>query len=64
MLKDSVQIPNAVALLMHTFPPGKLRNVSMGLFGAMAPVGAAGGSFVAALLVQLTTHFKWLFIFM
>lgn len=27
-------VPNAVALLMHTFPPGKLRNIAMGLFGA------------------------------
>lgn len=55
-------VPNAVALLMHTFPPGKLRNISMGLFGAMAPVGAAGGSVVAALIVQLT-EWKWLFFF-
>lgn len=56
-------VPNAVALLMHTFPPGKLRNISMGLFGAMAPVGAAGGSAVAALIVQMT-HWKWLFFFL
>lgn len=56
-------VPNAVALLMHTFPPGKLRNISMGLFGAMAPVGAAGGSVVAALIVQLT-EWKWLFFFL
>jgi MFS family permease len=46
-------VPNAVALLMHTFPPGKSRNIAMGLFGAMAPIGAAGGSVIAALLVQL-----------
>ena len=36
-------VPNAVALLTHTFPPGKLRNIAMGCFGAMAPIGAAGG---------------------
>ena len=30
-------VPNAVALIMHTFPPGRMRNVAMGLFGAMAP---------------------------
>ncbi|KFY43543.1 hypothetical protein V495_03903 [Pseudogymnoascus sp. VKM F-4514 (FW-929)] len=55
-------IPNAVALLGHTFPPGKMRNLAMGLFGAMAPIGAAGGCVVAALLAQLT-HWKWVFFF-
>ena len=39
--------PNAVALLGINFPPGKQRNLAMGLFGAMAPVGAAGGSLVS-----------------
>ncbi|PCG91555.1 Major facilitator superfamily domain, general substrate transporter [Penicillium occitanis (nom. inval.)] len=54
--------PNAVALLAHTFPPGRLRNIAMGLFGAMAPLGAAGGGAIAALLVQLTP-WKWMFFF-
>ena len=35
-------VPNAVALIGHTFPPGRLRNVAMGLFGAMAPVSFFG----------------------
>ena len=56
-------VPNAVALLMHTFPPGKLRNIAMGSFGAMAPVGAAGGSLVSAAFVQ-QTEWKYLFIFL
>lgn len=56
-------IPNAVALLAHMFPPGKLRNISMGLFGAMGPIGAAGGSVFGALFVQLT-DWKWLFFFL
>lgn len=56
-------VPNAVALLGHTFPPGKMRNIAMGLFGAMAPIGAAGGSVISALLVQLTP-WKWLFFFL
>ncbi|KAL1836177.1 hypothetical protein VTJ49DRAFT_5474 [Mycothermus thermophilus] len=38
----------------------KRRNLGMALFGAMAPVGAAGGSLVAAVIVQLL-HWKWLF---
>jgi MFS family permease len=56
-------VPNAVALLGHTLPPGKWRNVSFGLFGAMAPMGAAGGAVISSLLVQLTSS-KWLFFFL
>jgi MFS family permease len=56
-------VPNAVALLTHTFPPGKLRNIAMGSFGAMAPIGPPGGSVLAALFVQLT-EWKWLFFFL
>jgi MFS family permease len=56
-------IPNAVALLGINFPPGKQRNLAMGLFGAMAPVGAAGGSLVSAVFVQLT-EWKWTFFFL
>jgi len=53
-------VPNAVALLGINFPPGKQRNLAMGLFGAMAPVGAAGGSLVSGVVVQLTA-WKWIF---
>lgn len=55
-----LMIPNIIALLGITFPPGPKRNLSLALFGAMAPVGAAGGSLVAAVVIQLT-EFKWLF---
>jgi MFS family permease len=55
--------PNAVALLGITFPPGKKRNLSMALFGATAPVGAAGGSLVAASFIQ-EVQWKWLFLFL
>ncbi|KAJ8100131.1 major facilitator superfamily domain-containing protein [Lipomyces tetrasporus] len=37
-------VPNAIALLTIAFPPGRQRNITVGLFGAMAPIGAAGGS--------------------
>lgn len=53
--------PNIVALITITFPPGKKRNLGLALFGAMAPVGAAGGSLVAAVVIQLS-EFKWLFL--
>lgn len=56
-------VPNAIALLTITFPPGKMRNISVGLFGAMAPIGAAGGSVIPGFFGQLT-HWKWLFFFL
>ncbi|UPL03529.1 hypothetical protein LCI18_014463 [Fusarium solani-melongenae] len=56
-------VPNSVALLAINIPPGKMRNIAMGLFGAMAPIGAAGGSVFGALFSQLT-HWKWLFFFL
>jgi len=55
--------PNAVALLTITYPPGKARNISVGLFGAMAPVGAAGGSVFPGLFGQLSPWW-WLFFFL
>ncbi|KAF5526526.1 putative MFS-type transporter [Colletotrichum aenigma] len=55
--------PNAVALLTITNPPGKARNISVGLFGAMVPIGAAGGSVFPALFGQLT-QWWWLFFFL
>jgi MFS family permease len=58
-----LMVPNAVALLGITFAPGKRRNLALALFGAMAPVGAAGGSLVAGAFVQ-ETRWKWLFFFM
>ncbi|KAE8149658.1 MFS general substrate transporter [Aspergillus avenaceus] len=55
-----MMIPNIVALLGVTFPPGKKRNLGFALFGAMAPVGAAGGSLISAVIVQLA-EWKWMF---
>lgn len=56
-------VPNAIALLTINFPPGRMRNITVGLFGAMAPVGAGGGTVFAGLFVQLTP-WKWLFFFL
>jgi hypothetical protein len=58
-----LMVPNAVALLGITFPPGRRRNIAVALFGACAPVGAAGGSIVAGAFVQ-ETQWKWLFFFL
>jgi MFS family permease len=56
-------MPNALAILTINFPPGKMRNITVGFFGAMAPIGAAGGGVVAGIFVQLTP-WKWLFFFL
>ncbi|KAL6697389.1 major facilitator superfamily domain-containing protein [Trichoderma pleuroticola] len=53
-------VPNAIALIGITFPPGEIRNMTIGLFGAMAPVGSSLGNFLGALFVQLT---KWEYLF-
>ncbi|MCJ1425368.1 hypothetical protein MMC29_003267 [Sticta canariensis] len=55
-----LMIPNIVALLGITFPPGKKRNLGMALYGAMAPVGAVGGSLLCAVVIQLS-EWKWAF---
>lgn len=36
-------VPNAVAIVGTTFPPGRMRNRCLGLFGAGAPVGGWAG---------------------
>ncbi|KAL7933044.1 major facilitator superfamily domain-containing protein [Trichoderma chlorosporum] len=53
-------VPNAISLLTINFPPGKLRNLSVGFFGAMAPIGASVGCVFAGLLAQLT---PWKYMF-
>jgi len=56
-------VPSIVALLTITFPPGKVRNIAFGLFGATSPIGVAGRSILAGLFVQLTP-WKYVIIFM
>jgi MFS family permease len=58
-----IMVPNCIALLGITFPPGRWRNVGMGLFGAATPVGGGGGGIIAGLLVQFTP-WKWMFFFL
>jgi hypothetical protein len=56
-------VPNAVALLTITCEPGKQINIALGLFGAMAPIGAAGGSLISAIFAQQVS-WNWLFFFL
>lgn len=58
-----LMVPNIVALLGITFPPGKKRNLGIALFGAMAPVGAVGGSLIGAVIIQLS-EWKWVFLWL
>ena len=56
-------VPNAIAMIGTTLPPGNMRNLSLGGFGAGAPIGGWLGGLFAGLLAELAP-WKWLFIFM
>lgn len=43
-------VPNAVAIVGTEFPPGRMRNRCLGLFGAGAPVGGWAGKFIHVLV--------------
>ncbi|KAL3465990.1 major facilitator superfamily domain-containing protein [Aspergillus heterothallicus] len=55
-------MPNAVAMIAITNPPGRVRNLSLGFFAASAPLGGYFSAlFLGAFLEN--THWKWYFIF-
>ncbi|KAF4171054.1 hypothetical protein CNMCM8927_003790 [Aspergillus lentulus] len=53
-------MPNAVALISTTIPPGRARNVTLGFFGASAPIGSYLGSIWAGVFVQYSS-WRWIF---
>ena len=53
-------LPNAVAMLAITTPPGKMRNLSLGFFAASAPIGGWLGALMAGIFTQFT-EWKWMF---
>ncbi|KAF2141172.1 uncharacterized protein K452DRAFT_228696 [Aplosporella prunicola CBS 121167] len=55
-------LPNAVAMISTTFPPGKMRNFCLGIFGAAAPMGGYLGAVLAGVFTQFTPWWG-LFIF-
>ncbi|KAJ5278740.1 hypothetical protein N7478_004112 [Penicillium angulare] len=58
----AIIMPNAVAMISATNPPGRMRNLSLGLFAASAPIGGyCGALFLGAFIVH--TEFKWFFLF-
>ena len=48
----AVLLPNAVALLGHTYPPGKRKDMVFALFGATAPGGFVIGALFSSLLAE------------
>ena len=56
-------VPNAVAIIGTTIPPGKMRNRCLAFFGTGAPIGGWAGVLMAGLLAERIA-FKWLFVFM
>lgn len=55
-------LPNAVAMISITFPPGKMRNFCLGIFGAAAPIGGYLGAVLAGVFTQFTPWWS-LFLF-
>lgn len=56
-------MPNAVAMIASTNPPGRIRNLSLGFFAASAPMGGYFGAlFLGAFMER--TEWKWFFVFM
>lgn len=53
-------MPNAVALISTTIPPGRLRNITVGFFGASAPIGSYLGAIWAGIFVKWAS-WKWIF---
>ncbi|KAI9738373.1 MAG: hypothetical protein M1834_008876 [Cirrosporium novae-zelandiae] len=53
-------LPNAVAMIGITNPPGKTRNLSLGFFGASAPIGGWFGSILCGLFIQYAS-WHWFF---
>ncbi|KAL4962151.1 major facilitator superfamily domain-containing protein [Aspergillus stella-maris] len=55
-------MPNAVAMITITNPPGRVRNLSLGFFAASAPLGGyLSALFLGAFLEH--THWRWFFVF-
>ncbi|KAI1206993.1 MFS general substrate transporter [Annulohypoxylon truncatum] len=55
-------MPNAVAMIGITNPPGFARNLSLAFFGASAPIGGWLGALVTGGFLQ-STPLVWLFVF-
>ncbi|KAI0380337.1 MFS general substrate transporter [Hypomontagnella monticulosa] len=55
-------MPNAVAMIGITNPPGFARNLSLAFFGASAPIGGYVGALITGGFVE-STPLVWMFVF-
>ncbi|KAE8446755.1 hypothetical protein EG329_011660 [Mollisiaceae sp. DMI_Dod_QoI] len=53
-------MPNVVAIIGITFPPGKMRNLSLGFYGFGAPVGGTLGCLLIGIFIKWA-EWKWFF---
>lgn len=53
-------MPNVVAVIGITFPPGKMKNLCLGAFGFGAPVGGTVGVFLIGIFVEWA-EWRWFF---
>ncbi|KAG0647147.1 putative MFS-type transporter [Hyphodiscus hymeniophilus] len=56
----AMAMPNIVAIIGITFPPGKMRNLTLGFFGFGAPVGGTIGCVLIGIFIQWT---EWRYFF-
>ncbi|CEJ54381.1 hypothetical protein PMG11_00697 [Penicillium brasilianum] len=61
-LGGALIMPNAVAMISSTNPPGRVRNLSLGLFAASAPMGGYFGALFLGAFME-NTDWKWFFVF-
>jgi hypothetical protein len=56
-------MPNSVATIMLMVPPGRARNVLMGLFAASPPVGGVLGAVLAGVVAEKGNFGAWTVLF-
>jgi MFS family permease len=53
-------MPNIVAIIGTTFPPGRMRNFTLGLFGFGCSVGGSLGAFFMGVFIEFV-EWRWFF---
>ncbi|KIW78101.1 hypothetical protein Z517_07934 [Fonsecaea pedrosoi CBS 271.37] len=48
----AILLPNGIAVLARTYPPGKRKNMALSIFGATAPVGFVLGAIFSGIFAQ------------
>ncbi|OXG17837.1 multidrug efflux pump [Cryptococcus neoformans Tu401-1] len=59
---SALALPNALAILGRTYPPGQTRNMVFSILGALAPAGFWIGGVIGGLFAQFA-HIKWVWWF-